>query len=129
MFRYVPIFLFLPATGFAAMSGEDFEAYVNGRTLTYADGGVVYGIEEYLPGRRVRWAFVGDQCVEGFWYDTGQEICFVYEDRPNNTQCWEFKQESDGLSALFSNGENGRKLYEIKRSSEPLTCLGPDVGV
>ena len=52
-------------------------------TLTYAENGQVYGIEEYRPNRRVRWAFVGDTCREGYWYDEGRQICFVYEHDPH----------------------------------------------
>ncbi len=43
----------LSGVAFAAetpMSGAEFEAYATGRTLTYAERGVIYGIEEYLPG-------------------------------------------------------------------------------
>ncbi len=118
----------LPAAADAPMSAAEFEAYVTGRTLTYTDRGVVYGIEEYLPGRRVRWAFINDECRDGYWYEAGGEICFVYEDNPD-PQCWVFTQRGGRLSALFTGAENGRELYEAQKSEEPLICLGPDVGV
>ena len=119
----------LPTPALAQMSAADFEAYVTGRTLTYTDGGVVYGIEEYLPNRRVRWAYLGDQCREGYWYDTDGQICFVYENNPGVPQCWQFTERSGRLSALFMGEENGRELYEAQKSDEPMVCLGPDVGV
>ncbi|MCG6903123.1 MAG: hypothetical protein LJE68_10615 [Rhodobacter sp.] len=119
----------MPHAAAAEMSASDFEAYVTGRTLTYADRGVVYGIEEYLPNRRVRWAYLGDQCREGYWYEAGEEICFVYENNPDAPQCWQFSQRDGRLSAIFMGAENGRELYEAKNSDEPLVCLGPDVGV
>lgn len=118
-----------PAHADNPMTGPEFEAYVTGRTLTYTDRGVVYGIEEYLPGRRVRWAFVGDQCRDGYWYDAGAEICFVYENAPDAPQCWIFTQRGGRLSALFTGSEDGRELYEAQQSDEPMLCLGPDVGV
>ncbi len=43
----------------APMTAAEFEAYATGKTLTYAVGGEVYGAEQYLPGRRVLWAFKG----------------------------------------------------------------------
>ena len=111
------------------MTAEEFEAYVTGQTLTYADRGVSYGIEEYLPNRRVRWSYVGDQCQDGYWYDQGEQICFVYEDNPDVPQCWIFTQDGGRLSAIFANENDGRQLYEAKKTNEPMRCLGPDVGV
>ena len=119
----------LPLPALAQMSGADFEAYVTGRTLTYTDRGVVYGIEEYLPDRQVRWSFIGDQCRDGYWYDADGQICFVYEDRPDAPQCWLFSERGGRLSALFVGATDGRELYEARQSDEPLVCLGPDVGV
>ena len=118
-------------TAFAAetpMSGAEFDAYATGRTLTYAESGVIYGIEEYLPNRRVRWAFTEDECREGYWYEDGAAICFVYEDNPV-AQCWTFTHGSRGLIAKFLGSDNGRELYEAQQSDDPLVCLGPDVGV
>ena len=110
------------------MSGAEFEAFVTGQTLTFAEDGEVYGIEQYLPNRRVRWAFMGDQCRDGFWYEeAGGQICFLYEDL-DGPQCWIFSRDGGRLTAQFQ-GDGGRELYEAWRSEEPLRCLGPDVGV
>ncbi|MCR8725321.1 hypothetical protein [Frigidibacter sp. ROC022] len=110
------------------MSGAEFEAYVTGRTLTYNSGGTAYGIEQYLKNRRVRWAFLGDDCVEGSWYEDQGMICFTYE---NNEvpQCWTFEKGSNGLIARFQNDPAATELYEARQSSEPMICLGPKVGV
>lgn len=110
------------------MTAGEFEAYATGRTLTYAEDGVIYGIEEYLPGRRVRWAFTDDECREGYWYEEAEAVCFVYDDRPD-PQCWTFSRGDRGLIARFLGSENGRELYEARQSTKPLVCLGPDVGV
>lgn len=123
----------LPAT-VAAQSGppmtaEAFDAYVTGRTLTYGINGTAYGIEQYLPGRRVLWAFVGDQCSEGVWYPQGQDICFRYDDNPDEPQCWRFWQTGDGLVAQFTNDGGMTELVEVAQSDRPLVCAGPSVGV
>ncbi len=129
MQRLVVLLLLIPASAIAGMSAEEFEAYTSGQTLTYFDQGTPYGTEEYRPNRRVRWAFIGGQCTEGFWYDSGAGICFVYEHDPEVPQCWEFLQEGGRLTAMFLGDDDGRELYEAERSDEPMTCLGPDVGV
>jgi len=129
MLKPFALLIALSSPAFAQMTGEEFDAYVTGRTLTYSDQGVIYGIEEYLPNRRVRWAFLGDQCRDGYWYDTDGQICFVYEDRPDQPQCWEFNDDGGRLSAKFVGDPDGRELYEVQRSEEPMVCLGPDVGV
>lgn len=118
----------LPAAAQDTLSGAEFEAYVQGRTLTYHDRGVAYGIEQYLPGRKVRWAYIGDECWDGYWYEDAGNICFVYEDNPE-PKCWRFTRREGRLSALFVGSEDGRELYEVQNSEEPLRCLGPDVGV
>ena len=129
LFIFLLIWVSCPASAAETpMSAAEFEAYSTGRTLTYAESGVIYGIEEYLPGRRVRWAFTDDECREGYWYEDGTAICFVYE---NNTtpQCWNFSRGERGLIARFLGSDNGRELYEARQSDQPLMCLGPDVGV
>ena len=118
----------LPAAAADSMSADVFEDYVEGRTLTYHDGGVAYGIEQYLPGRKVRWAYIGDQCWDGYWYEENANICFVYEGSPE-PKCWKFSDDGGKLSAVFMGDGNGRELYEVTNSPDPLTCLGPDVGV
>ena len=118
----------LPGAALAQMSAAEFEAYVTGQTLTYADRGVIYGIEEYLPNRRVRWAFSGDECRDGYWYEAGDQICFVYENAPDTPQCWRFSRADGRLQAEFTGENDGRTLYEAQRSEEPMICLGPKVG-
>ncbi|MEO0653677.1 MAG: hypothetical protein AAFY77_02285 [Pseudomonadota bacterium] len=116
------------ASGDIPMSAAEFEAYTTGKTLTFAADGQVYGIEEYLEGRRVRWAFLEDQCQDGVWYPQGQMICFVYEHIPD-PQCWTFYRGDAGLIAQFENEGGSTTLFETRQSAEPLVCLGPEVGV
>lgn len=122
--------LYLPAISAMAaepLSGEEFEAYATGKTLTFAENGEPYGAEQYLPGQRVRWAFDQDTCKEGIWYEQDDNICFVYEDG-TAPQCWQFFVESDKLRAVFQ-GDSGTELYEAWASDGPLSCMGPQVGV
>tara|TARA_R110002096_G_scaffold33400_5_gene96589 strand:+ start:399 stop:872 length:474 start_codon:yes stop_codon:yes gene_type:complete len=116
-----------PAPG-SLMSGVEFEAYVTGKTLTYAAGGQIYGVEQYLPGRRVRWAFVDDTCRIGQWYAADRQICFVYENDAT-PQCWTFQLQDGRLRARYISDPPRTDLAEVAQTEKPLQCTGPDVGV
>ncbi len=110
------------------MSAAEFDAATVGRTLYYNSGGLSYGVEQYLPGRKVVWAFLGDDCRKGEWYEDQGFICFVYEDNPD-PQCWTFFESDQGLLARFKGDPFGLPLIAVEESPEPMACLGPDVGV
>lgn len=118
----------LPALSAEPMSAADFERYVTGKTLYFGQSGQAYGVEEYLPDRRVRWSFLDGKCKDGYWYEEASQICFVYEDNPA-PQCWSFFKEGTGLRAVFENDPNSTVLYEANQNDEPMICIGPDVGV
>lgn len=124
------LLLSLPSalTAQSPMSAEEFDAYTQGQTFYYAENGTAYGGEEYLRNRRVRWSFLGDECKDGYWYPHDGLICFVYEDF-NGPQCWSFTATGDGLRATFHGEGATTELYEVRKTDEPLLCLGPEVGV
>ncbi|MDZ4134968.1 MAG: hypothetical protein U1D06_05145 [Paracoccaceae bacterium] len=109
------------------LTAEEFDAYSQGKTLTYSQYGAVFGAEQYLPGRRVRWAFKGNECQDGYWYEDAGLICFVYENDPA-AQCWNFWQDTSGLSARYAGDPDGAALSEVESATTPLICAGPDVG-
>jgi hypothetical protein len=116
-----------PAMAQPPMSGEEFDAYVTGKTLTYGSAGEPYGVERYLSNRRVVWAFIGDACLSGEWYEAEPGmICFVYEDEPDR-HCWRFYDEARGLRAEFVDDPSTNYLYEVQDDGQPLIC--PDYGV
>ncbi len=118
----------LPALAEIPMTGAEFEAYSTGKTLTYAQGGVVWGTEEYKANRRVMWAFTDAECREGYWYEQGRQICFIYED-PNDPKCWLFYLDANGMRAQYATDPPDIEMSEVTNSSQPMGCLGPDVGV
>ncbi|MEO0937247.1 MAG: hypothetical protein AAFY38_03760 [Pseudomonadota bacterium] len=128
--RYAFLLLALLAAPVTAepMTGPEFEAYTTGRTLFFGQNGAPYGAEIYLENRRVRWSFLDGECKDGYWYDDGPLICFVYEDRPE-PQCWTFELGSGGLIARFENEPNATELYEAQDLGEEMLCLGPKIGV
>ena len=121
-----------PACAQDAVTAEEFQALVEGRTLTYgAPGQPPDGIEHYFANRRVTWAFLGsDDCLEGTWHAEGPPespaICFEYED-DIGPQCWRFYHEGNGLRAEFLGEGGGLTLYELKDDDTGLVCGG--VGV
>lgn len=118
----------LAGAGDAPMSAADFDAYSRGKTLTYSVDGRVYGAEQYLPGRRVIWAFEGQACQRGTWTESAGQICFHYEGDPEPA-CWQFFPGPEGLTARFASDPEGTALKEIAQSPAPLSCPGPEVGV
>lgn len=131
MLRSLAILLVLsthPVGAQTALSGAEFDEYTRGKTLFYGYSGEVYGVERYLPNRRVIWSFLDGQCKEGVWYQQGDQICFVYEDRPD-PQCWVFTRMGGGLVAQFEGDPQATQLYEAEDLGEEMICLGPEVGV
>ncbi len=110
------------------MSPSEFDAYTTGKTLFYGQSGAPYGAEIYMENRRVRWSFLDGECKDGHWYPEDEEICFVYEDRPD-PQCWVFYLESGGIVAEFRGEQSQPELYEARDIGEEMLCLGPRIGV
>lgn len=123
------LLLALPVAAQTPMTAQEFEAYVTGRTLTFGMDGAPYGIEEFRPNRRTRWAFIGDECRDGSWFERDEQICFVYDDAPDMEHCWIFWRTERGLGARFMSDLSDTVLYEVENSSRPLICPGPEVGV
>ena len=117
-----------PAWAQTTLSAEAFDEYTRGKTLFYGTDGEVYGVERYLPDRRVIWSFLDGQCKDGYWYEADGQICFLYEDR-TEPQCWTFSRGSRGLIARFENDPDILELYEAQDTGDEMLCLGPDVGV
>ncbi len=110
------------------MTAAEFDAYTRDKTFYYGNRGAPYGAEEYLSNRRVIWTFLDGQCENGTWYQKGEQICFLYDSKPD-PQCWSFRETQNGLIARFENDPEQIELYEVEKSHEPLVCPGPDVGV
>lgn len=111
------------------LTGNEFEAYAEGRTLYFYSGGRPYGAERYLPNRRVEWSFLDGECQSGHWYEAGSSICFVYDYNPDSPQCWTFFIEGAGLRAQFEGSGSTSELYEAGEAQDEMICLGPQIGV
>ena len=120
------LFLTSPAWAQTPLSGDEFEALVEGKTLTFSAGISPYGVEYYAPNRRVIWSFYGGECVNGEWFEdtseSGANICFIYESN-EQPQCWQVFNVDGKLRAEFVNEPGTTVLYEAVES-EPLVCGG-----
>ena len=117
-----------PALAETPLTAEEFEAHVTGKTITYQQYTSVFGVEEYLPGRKVRWSTAPDECQYGSWFAQADKICFVYEYNPTPI-CWSFWMKDGALVALSETGIAGEELYEVDATDQGLPCPGPDIGV
>ena len=97
-------------------------------TMTWAEFGSVYGVEQYLPGRKVRWTVPGDDCKTGHWYQDGPAICFQYED-DIDPDCWEITASGSDLLARYTTNPPEAEPVIVTETIEPLACFGPEVGV
>jgi hypothetical protein len=110
------------------LTAEAFEALTEGRTMSWSEFGSVYGVEQYLPDRRVRWTVLGDDCVAGEWYPDGASICFRYDDRPDAI-CWQMTESATGLEARHASRPANAAPVVITDMTDPMPCFGPEVGV
>ncbi len=121
-----------PALAETPMTGAEFQAHVGSNTFSYAYSNGARGTADYGPGRTLLWAFEGDSCISGYWFEEGDQLCFAFEDG-RLSACWLFYKESDRLrgqaTILGSGAQPDIEIFEVSHTDQPLTCPGPDVGV
>lgn len=115
------LLLATPALAETPMTAKDFDAFATGRTLTYQRPGQVFGTEEYLPGRKVRWQEAGNGCSSGTWFAQDQSICFSYTGYPQPA-CWVFVRSGDRVLAHELGGPPGDPPFQVVASDAPLSC-------
>lgn len=116
-----------PALAETPMTGAEFEAYVTGRTLSFSSANnPAYGVEKYLPNRRVVWSGGDGTCVEGMWFEQDDSICFLYETDPE-AKCWRTYLTENGIRAEFTTRPNGGVIFETLETPKDLVCPGPDL--
>lgn len=113
------------------MTGAEFQARVGTDTIAYLYSNGVRGVADYGPDRTLLWAFEGGECVKGYWFDDGSQLCFAFEDGTLSA-CWQFFLQDNRLrgkaSQLGSGGLPDLEIYEVAHTDQPLTCAGPDLG-
>ena len=117
------IFLFLSATSLSAqhLDGEAFQAQTEGQTIYFYDLEMGVVAEQYLPNRQVLWSVGPGMCLEGSWYDDGQNICFEYVGRPDPI-CWTTSLDQGRILVELVGGDSSDNQFEVYRTDEPLDC-------
>lgn len=105
------------------LTAEAFDALTRGKTMDTASGGTVYGIETFLPGRRVVWRDAR-RCVEGQWQQVADEICFTYADKPDRPVCWLYFDRGDRIEGRHSAALPGSDPIVLTPGDGPISCDG-----
>lgn len=116
------LFCAMPAAAQDRMDAETFEAYVTDRTITFrTDLDPLFGVERYLPGRRVIWSTFDGTCLYGVWFESKGDICFRYEGDPEH-KCWAIYDTPQGMRGDFTTRPNTTVIYELPDRNDPLIC-------
>lgn len=116
------ILLATPAMAQDTMDAADFDAHVTGRTITFrTPDNPSYGIERYLPGRRVMWSSFDGTCQYGVWFESKGQICFRYEGDPEH-KCWLMYDEPGGMRGVYTTRLPATVIFEDPERDDPLVC-------
>lgn len=111
-----------PVSADATMDAADFDAHVTGRTITFRTDTIdTYGVERYMPGRRVMWSSVEGICQYGVWFESKGDICFRYENDPEH-KCWTIHSDPDGIRGVYTTKPPFTVIYEVPDAQTPLIC-------
>lgn len=114
--------LAIPAWAQDPMTGDEFDAYVTGRTISYRTlNNPSYGVERYLEGRRVMWSTFDGACRYGVWFESKGNICFRYDGDPE-PKCWLIYEDPEGLRGVFTNRPGTQDIQEVRGRDDPLVC-------
>lgn len=103
-----------------ALSAEAFDRLTLGTRMdTYSPSGL-YGVEEFLPGKRSVWrdAF---GCKSATWEAVGDQICFRYEDDPAQPDCWVYKLVNGEIRGWLNGDPRGPQVLLVPGNS-PMDC-------
>lgn len=104
------------------MTGAEFEAHVEGRTITFrTEQNATFGVERYLPGRRVMWSAFDGTCQYGVWFESKGDICFRYEGDPEH-KCWTMYDEPGGMRGVYTTRAPATVIFEVPDREDPLIC-------
>lgn len=115
----------LPARGEDGppLDAAAFDALTVGKTMDTATVAGVYGVETFLPQRRVIWRDAG-RCVRGRWQQVQEMICFTYDDRPDHPVCWTYFDKGDRILGWFEGDANLSAPITLTPGNGPVSCDG-----
>ncbi|MBE0414515.1 hypothetical protein [Yoonia sp.] len=111
-----------PAAAQDTMDATAFEAHVTGRTITFRTANnPSFGIERYLPGRRVMWSTFDGTCQYGFWFEDDGAICFRYDGDPEN-KCWRMYDDPGVMRGVYITQPPATIIFEDPARDDQLVC-------
>lgn len=102
------------------LTAEAFDRLTLGKRMDTYDPQTLYGVEEFLPGRRSIWRDAKG-CKSATWEQVGDQICFIYEDRPNDPACWVYNIHQGELWGWFQGQPDGFSVRLVPGNS-PMDC-------
>jgi hypothetical protein len=105
----------------APLSPEAFDALTRGKTMDTATAAGVYGVETFLPGRKVIWRDA-DRCVAGHWQAEEDRICFTYDDKPGRPVCWTYFDKGDFIQGWFEGEGPVSEPIMLTPGEGPVSC-------
>lgn len=121
-FWLMPAFALLPLAAAGQerpLTGAEFEAFVQGRTMdTYNETGI-FGVESFLPNRRALWRD-SERCLKGTWTEADGIVCYTYEGEDGRF-CSSFYDRGGWLIG-FADGIWGNDPIMLHPSDDPVTC-------
>lgn len=110
------------------MSGAEFDAFVTGKTFSYAREGVVFGTESYRAKGRLIWLGADGLCLAGSWIADAGEICFIYDADGTGIPrvCAQVEARGAGLRAAERGG--GEVVGLPVATPDMSACTGPALG-
>ena len=103
-----------------ALTAEGFDRLTRGKVMDTFDPEVIYGLEEFLPGKRSIWRDARG-CKSATWEQVGDMICFRYEDAPDVPDCWVYK-EIDGAIWGWLDGNPAGPTVKLTEGAGPIGC-------
>jgi hypothetical protein len=97
-----------------------FDALTLGKRMDTYDPFTLYGIEEFLPGQRAIWKDATG-CKSATWEQVGEQICFSYEDRPDEPDCWIYNIHQGELWGWYQGRDDG-PVVRLVPANSPMQC-------
>jgi len=102
------------------LDARAFDALTLGKRMDTFDPFTLYGIEEFLPGQRAIWKDALG-CKTATWDQVGDQICFYYEDDPENPDCWIYNIHEGDLWGWYEGRSDGPAVRLVPGDS-PMHC-------
>lgn len=117
-----------PALAQEDISPRDFLDRLAGQTAWFSTPGGLVGIEHFNGDGTTKWLRRDGSCTQGQITVQDAEICFTYEDSPDQTYCWVPRINGDVLSVRST--DPGQPVQVISRMSRTqLHCAVDGAGV